>query len=470
METIRIYVKENFMKNRTTRLVGVKLGGGGYVIEKAAKHHYWDCICHCGARFTTRDRNITCTDGINEIVFGCKKCSSGYRKTINTIKRKKKNDLVGKKLVGGGEVISASEKYDYWKCKCHCGEFFLTRTRSILCKEGRTEVIFGCKDCRIKRNKERHKNNRASLTNLVGYKFRNNCEVLEVDTGDYGGNTHWFCKCGCGKVFRANQDFITHEGCKDLGGCEICRKKFLRDTDSLIGHKLRGGGKVIAFSHMGKDFQSYWKCQCKCGKYFLSLRTVILGTKDKPGRYGCKQCSQKYIGSQLNKNNETIGKRFGKLTVLREADFSSSGMRYWCKCDCGKEKIIIGRNLRLKNQKSCGCAIAEANKLRSGPNHPFWIHDERERENRKHNHKCTTEWSRLRKRVAKRDKHTCKKCGKRHLKWHMHHLNAWKKFKKERFDINNVIYLCVSCHRQFHSIYGRGDNTEVQFLHYLTWY
>jgi len=44
-------------------------------------------------------------------------------------------------------------------------------------------------------------------------------------------------------------------------------------------------------------------------------------------------------------------KKFGKLTVI-----SYAGKGKWnCLCDCGKESIVYGANLKTKNTRSCGC-------------------------------------------------------------------------------------------------------------------
>lgn len=49
-------------------------------------------------------------------------------------------------------------------------------------------------------------------------------------------------------------------------------------------------------------------------------------------------------------------KKFGRLTVLSQKPSSKIGDSLWlCKCICGNEKIILGKNLRAKVTKSCGC-------------------------------------------------------------------------------------------------------------------
>lgn len=57
------------------------------------------------------------------------------------------------------------------------------------------------------------------------------------------------------------------------------------------------------------------------------------------------------------------GDRFGKLVVIKEVErkyFSDgSPTRQWlCKCDCGNEKVVVGRYLKRGETKSCGhCPI-----------------------------------------------------------------------------------------------------------------
>lgn len=65
------------------------------------------------------------------------------------------------------------------------------------------------------------------------------------------------------------------------------------------------------------------------------------------------------------------GQNFGRLTVIRRVENSISfsgyeSVQWLCKCECGNEVIVTGRNLKNNNTKSCGCLkkeiISEANK------------------------------------------------------------------------------------------------------------
>ena len=50
-----------------------------------------------------------------------------------------------------------------------------------------------------------------------------------------------------------------------------------------------------------------------------------------------------------------IGKRFGKLIVVAQAE-SKSGQRRWiCQCDCGGTNIVTTGNLNSGHTTNCGC-------------------------------------------------------------------------------------------------------------------
>lgn len=70
------------------------------------------------------------------------------------------------------------------------------------------------------------------------------------------------------------------------------------------------------------------------------------------------------------------------------------------------------------------------------------------------------------KGVMERDDYTCQVCGQRGGKLAVHHLNGYNWDTENRYDVNNGITLCESCHREFHNQYGRGNNTKKQFIEY----
>jgi hypothetical protein len=54
---------------------------------------------------------------------------------------------------------------------------------------------------------------------------------------------------------------------------------------------------------------------------------------------------------------DLTGRRFGKLVVLCATNERvDAKVVYLCRCDCGTEKKLCGRNLAQGGTQSCGCS------------------------------------------------------------------------------------------------------------------
>jgi len=54
------------------------------------------------------------------------------------------------------------------------------------------------------------------------------------------------------------------------------------------------------------------------------------------------------------------GDKYGRFTVISEADKSNTGKRRWlCICDCGNERKVHQYSLHIGMSKSCGCLQRE---------------------------------------------------------------------------------------------------------------
>lgn len=76
---------------------------------------------------------------------------------------------------------------------------------------------------------------------------------------------------------------------------------------------------------------------------------------------------------------DLTGRRFGRLTVLERdgtytLDSGDCNPTWHCRCDCGAECIVMGRNLRMGSTRSCGCLRREVSrergKARTGSKNP----------------------------------------------------------------------------------------------------
>lgn len=73
---------------------------------------------------------------------------------------------------------------------------------------------------------------------------------------------------------------------------------------------------------------------------------------------------------------EMIGRKFGRLTVMRRARHRSPKPYWHCQCECGKSKVINGTSMRRGLTRSCGCLqreIARDSRAR-GAKHGLYRH------------------------------------------------------------------------------------------------
>lgn len=52
---------------------------------------------------------------------------------------------------------------------------------------------------------------------------------------------------------------------------------------------------------------------------------------------------------------DVIGQKYGRYTVLSEAERAKRLRRVLCRCDCGTERVVLLGSLRSGHTKSCGC-------------------------------------------------------------------------------------------------------------------
>ena len=79
----------------------------------------------------------------------------------------------------------------------------------------------------------------------------------------------------------------------------------------------------------------------------------------------------------------------------------------------------------------------------------------------------SSEFQLWRKAIFTKDNFTCQNCGETGGYLNAHHTNNFADFPKLRLAIDNGITLCKKCHFEFHSIYGRNNNTKEQLEEFL---
>ena len=125
----------------------------------------------------------------------------------------------------------------------------------------------------------------------------------------------------------------------------------------LVGNRY---GALVVLSRApkpegSKSTSAFWLCQCDCGN-----TKVISGNVLKQGKARSCGCLTSKLLTESHSEDLT-GQRFGNLVAVSRAarpnDLMSSGAYWLCKCDCGNEKIVMGKSLRQGKTKSCGCHL-----------------------------------------------------------------------------------------------------------------
>ena len=115
-----------------------------------------------------------------------------------------------------------------------------------------------------------------------------------------------------------------------------------------LTNKVFGRLKVIKRDYStpkGKPVR--WICQCECG----NIKSIAANNLRSGNVLSCG-CLRKEK-STMN----LIGKKFGKLTVIKDSGQRSRNRNIiWdCKCECGNICQVTTNNLKQNITMSCGC-------------------------------------------------------------------------------------------------------------------
>lgn len=120
-----------------------------------------------------------------------------------------------------------------------------------------------------------------------------------------------------------------------------------RLSDNLIGKKF---GELTVIANSNNNYDGNGKCvprvicRCSCGNVCEVIKSSL------------KNGHTKSCGCQKNKIKNIVGKRFGRLVVIKRCDNIEKCI---CQCDCGNVKEFFVSNITSGKTKSCGCLMSE---------------------------------------------------------------------------------------------------------------
>ncbi len=180
------------------------------------------------------------------------------------------------------------------------------------------------------------------MTDLTGQRFGKLTELGPTDRRAHGALV-WACRCDCGALVERRTDYLTG-GRATSCGCDYKKKR-----EDLTGRRF--GWLTVLGPEEHRRGRFTWRCRCDCGN-IVDKRTDDL--KSRPDiSCGCKN---------KKRREDLTGRRFGRLTVLGPTRRRSSGSIVWeCLCDCGNVVDKPGKHLKDGTVRSCGCIQAEMN-------------------------------------------------------------------------------------------------------------
>lgn len=111
-------------------------------------------------------------------------------------------------------------------------------------------------------------------------------------------------------------------------------------------------GKLTVIENTGMTEQKYriWRCRCDCGGEIMASTKQL-----KSGVIRDCGCVPKTNARNGRVAEDLTGKGYGYLTVLKRVENKNGRTCWLCRCECGKEKEVMARDLKSGKVKSCGC-------------------------------------------------------------------------------------------------------------------
>ncbi|TVY07348.1 hypothetical protein [Paenibacillus cremeus] len=234
-----------------------------------------------------------------------------------------------------------------YRCVCACGkdDIYLPKSRLENRNERKNMRSCGCQP--------QEKISTAQESNDLTGKVFGSLTALFIVEGKTNkkNEKYWHCKCSCGKY----KDVTTHNlKAKKVTSCGCAREKEVELT--MLGKRF-GRYTVMRFSRK-ENGHFHWMCQCDCGSDEREVfeTNLLNNTSQSCG------CLARELSSERRKEDLT-GEVFHRLKVIQRGKMIKSGDQYvstWlCRCECGREKVVVHGKLTSGSVKSCGCLIHE---------------------------------------------------------------------------------------------------------------
>jgi hypothetical protein len=302
-----------------------------------------------------------------------------------------------------------------------------------------------CKDCSYKIRAENLK------TDFEEIKLYIKNESYQLLSNEYlNANSKLHLKCPQGHNY-----YVSYQSFKVGHRCPTCQNLKKYSYDEVL--KIFNSRGFVLLSKNYINSNTPLDYICSCGKQSsISLSNVKSGVS-------CKECGYEKIGDRCRTSPEDIINFFKqqKCEIIMPFTYKNTftKIKYICKCGNSNEKSWA--SFKMGHYY---CRICYSNDY-SGKN--AWNYNSNKTDEERIIDRSYPEYKKWIKEVYERDDFTCQCCGIRGAVLNAHHLDSYDWCITGRTDIDNGITLCKLCHDDFHSLYGKGQNTKEQFEEYM---
>ena len=314
--------------------------------------------------------------------------------------------------------------------------------------------------------------------------------MVKVEHLTKGSRAKVDVKCdGCGEIYKLSySDYINqvHEG-KIF--CNNCAKKIGNETRKI--NNLKNKTTLYQwFVDNDLDVNEYWDFDkngdlkptdilytCDTKVWIKCTKTDYHGSYEiRCGNFTLLNQRCPYCSSQKTHPKDSLGQyiidNYGEDFLWRvwsnkneksPFEYMPKTSKYiWWKCLDGKHEDYKRKGGNAYMAKYACPKCFEFPRGKYSPNwNPNLTQEYREQTRRVEGY---LDWA---KEVYKKDDYTCQCCNKRGGKLNAHHLDGYNWDKEHRVDVNNGTTLCEDCHKEFHHIYGYGNNTKEQYEEWI---
>lgn len=198
-----------------------------------------------------------------------------------------------------------------------------------------------------------------STNDLIGVRFNNLVVASKTQPPNKNAKKkyiYWDCICDCGShriVSTTDLRSGKVQKCKKCAEMDRIKKR----RSSAVGDRF-GMLTVQEMIYEERETKTvpFCNCTCDCGETVVRSLNYLRTSRLTGSTCSCGCMTKKKQQSEMIK---TVGKKYGRLTVLEEFK-SENGMRVICECDCGNIVEKSRRDVLYGHTKSCGCLQSES--------------------------------------------------------------------------------------------------------------